>query len=277
MALQRRKLGEDVTILAPKIKLKKIQKILQIDLKNIIVYDFYTNTDPKKFKKDFSSIVAWLKKIPNLENFDKIICDNLVEILSRYPSSILSAQFFWHDIIKGTSKKYINFCEELLDQHKPQILGCRLFSMQKVKDQLNFTPVKLYKNPKLLDYLKKCSVENSRDLLITGGSTKLLHYKIKEIISKLLLEGPGEHNHVYIDKELMPLNSPGWISGADFSLEMYSKIKSAICRPGLGVITDLLTVGAKITPIFEKNNNEMTHNANVLNKLSKNLIHKGIR
>lgn len=269
MALQRRKIGEDITIFAPKIKVKKIQKILQIDLKSIIVNDFYTNTDPKKFKKNFSSIVAWLKKIPNLDKFDKIICDNLVEILSIYPSSILSAQFFWHDVLKGASKKYKSFCEELLDLHKPQILGCKLFSMQKVKDQPNFIPVKLYKNPKLLDYLKKNSIKNAKDLLITGGSTRLLHYKIKKVINELFLEGPGEYNHVYIDKELIPFNSPSWISGADFSLKMYSKIKSAICRPGLGVITDLLTVGAKITPIFEKNNNEMKHNASVLLKLAK--------
>jgi hypothetical protein len=40
----------------------------------------------------------------------------------------------------------------------------------------------------------------------------------------------------------------------------------------LGVITDLLTVGAKITPIFENNNDEMKHNASVLLKLSKDLI-----
>ena len=51
---------------------------------------------------------------------------------------------------------------------------------------------------------------------------------------------------------------------ANFSVEMYRKIGVGICRPGLGVITDLLTIGAWPVAAYEKRNREMKHNASVL-------------
>ena len=51
---------------------------------------------------------------------------------------------------------------------------------------------------------------------------------------------------------------------ADFSIKMYCRLKAAVCRPGLGVVTDLLTLGVQILPVFEAENNEMCHNARVL-------------
>ena len=70
----------------------------------------------------------------------------------------------------------------------------------------------------------------------------------------------------------MPKSNPGWFRKADYSIKMYSNIKAAICRPGLGVLTDLLTVGAKIYPIYENDNYEMLHNAKIIKKFYRRIF-----
>ena len=138
--------------------------------------------------------------------------------------------------------------------------------MNQVKSQPRFKPVGLYFVPELLEAVKKKSLESRTDLLITGGSTKSAHLKINEIINKILISGPKSFNYIHVDSELLPDYPPTWMIGADFSIEMYCRLKAAICRPGLGVLTDLLTVGVKPYLIYEPGNLEMEHNASVLEK-----------
>ena len=88
--------------------------------------------------------------------------------------------------------------------------------------------------------------------------------QLRELISDLLQNGPGEYRRVHVDSELLPENPPNWMVGADFSVNMYCRLKAAVCRPGLGVVTDLMTVGAGITPILENGNVEMAHNSTVV-------------
>ena len=127
LALRRKRLNEEITIFAPKTLIRKIVLSLGLKLKNIKIYNFSTKTNPKKFSSSLPVIINWLNRLPNLSKFDYIICDNLVEILSVYPKTILSAQFFWHDVIKDTSKEYKSFCNRLLFKYKPSILGFKIF------------------------------------------------------------------------------------------------------------------------------------------------------
>lgn len=269
LALRRKRLNEDITIFAPKILIKKIVLSSGLKLKNINIYNFSTKTNPKKFSSSLSAIINWLNRLPNLSKYDYIICDNLVEILSVYPKTVLSAQFFWHDVIKDASKEYKSFCNRLLSKYKPSVLGCKIFSMKKIKNLPKFKPVKLYQNPKLQNFTKRNSFKNQKDLLITGGSTKILNKKMKKIIKFFLIKKPSQFRYVHVDQQLMPNNNPGWFLKADYSIKMYSNIKAAICRPGLGVLMDLLTVDAKIYPIYENNNYEMLHNAKIIKKFYK--------
>ena len=118
--------------------------------------------------------------------------------------------------------------------------------MKKIKNLKKFKPVELYQNPKLQNFTKRNSFNNQKDLLITGGSTKILNKKMKKITKFFLIKRPSQFRYIHVDQQLMPKSNPGWFRKADYSIKMYSNIKAAICRPGLGVLTDLLTVGAKI-------------------------------
>ena len=264
-AKNRQEKGENVTLFAP---LKSMERITRIfpSLNGLKILDFSTNTKLENYRHGLTAAIGWIKNIPNLDEFDLVICDNLPEILSLRPDAILYAQFFWHDIFQDLAKDYFYFCENLLAKYCPTIIGCDLFAMNQVKSQPRYKPVGLYFVPELLEAVKKKSLESRTDLLITGGSTKSAHLKIKEIINKILISGPKSFNYIHVDSELLPDDPPTWMIGADFSIEMYCRLKAAICRPGLGVLTDLLTVGVKPYLIYEPGNPEMEHNATVLEK-----------
>ena len=267
MATNRRNQGEQVTLFAPRAAIQRLRCTMTFP-KDLTVCDFATHTTPEQIRYGLPKAVEWLRRLPSLDNFETVICDNLPEILAVRPDAIILAQFFWHDVIKGAASNYASYSEELLAQYKPTVIGCDLFAMEAVRRQPGFKPVGLYENPELVAASDATHSGQRTDLLVTGGTTSAVHKKLLRLLIELVEKGPGEYKHVHIDNELLPNNAPSWMIKADFSVEMYCKIKAAICRPGLGTITDLITVGAEIVPVYEESNEEMRHNANVLRTIS---------
>lgn len=266
MAKEREKTGERVTLFAPRASVERLQRAVP-SIAGLTVHDFATRTTPERVREGLPRVIQWLDRLPDLDGFDNVICDNLPEILARRPDAIISAQFFWHDVIEGASKEYAEYCEESLDRHKPTVIGCELFAMNAVRRQPGFKPVRLYQIPELVSAAEVTPMEQRTDLLVTGGTTPAVREQLEEIINNLLVNGPGAYRRVHVDPELLPKNAPDWMVRADFSVGMYCRLKAAICRPGLGVITDLMAVDAQITPLFEKRNAEMQHNADVIVKI----------
>lgn len=267
MAKEREKRGERVTIFAPRAAVKKVQIAIPATAKLSII-DFETHTTPQRIRRGLPEATEWLDRLPNLDDFQTVICDNLPEILARRPDAVVSAQFFWHDVIEGAAENYAEFCEELLAQHKPAVVGCALFSMNAVRRQPGFKPVGLYKNPDLIAAIEKTSPARRADLLVTGGTTPAARKQLNEVIDNLIKTGPSPYNRVHVDSDLIPSDAPSWMIVAQFSVEMYCQIKAAICRPGLGVLTDLITVGAEIFPVYEEGNMEMKNNAASLSMIT---------
>jgi len=255
----------EVTIFAPTKSVSRLRKVIGLPFySGIRLIDFSTNTSPLDLRTGLSTVSDWTSRLPSLEQYDKVICDNLPEILEVRPDASLSAQFFWHDAIAGESNDYKLYCERLLVSQQPLIIGHPLFSMRPVRQQPNFLPVGLFKLP-ALELATLQSIDSLRtDLLITGGSTNILFSRLTELVCNYTIQRPNEYQNVFVDPQLFPDNAPEWILKADFSIDMYCRIKASICRPGLGVVTDLLTVDAEIYPVYEEGNAEMAHNASVL-------------
>jgi len=266
MAKEREKTGEKVTLFAPRASVERFQRAVP-SIAGLTVSDFATRTTPERVREGLPAIIEWLDRLPDLDGFDTVICDNLPEILSRRPDAIISAQFFWHDVIESASREYVEYCEELLDRHKPTIIGCELFAMDDVRKQPGFKPVGLYQIPELVAAAKATPIEHRTDLLVTGGTTPAVREQLKKVIDDLLQKGPSEYLRVHVDPELLPENAPDWMVRADFSIGMYCQLKEAICRPGLGVVNELLSVDVQITPLFEEGNREMKYNTEVINNL----------
>ena len=233
----------------------------------LTVYDFETRSSPARFRQGLAQAVKWLEHLPNLDGFENVVCDNLPEILAYRPDATISAQFFWHDVIEGAATDYTEYCDQLLARHKPAVIGCEQFAMELVRRQPGFKPVGLYKNPELVAAAEATPTEQRTDLLVTGGTTPTVFEQLQRTIDELLRNGPEPYSQIHVDPDLIPDNAPSWIVRADFTVEMYCQLRAAVCRPGLGVVTDLLTVGAKIFPLYERGNSEMEHNASVISKL----------
>lgn len=267
IAKERARVGERVTLFAPVQSVTRLRRAIP-SVVGFTVSDFVTQTTPQRIKEGLPKAIEWVDRLPDLDNFDAVICDNLPEILARRPDATISAQFFWHDAVEGAAADYAEYCDHLLAKHKPTVIGCEYFSMEAVRKQPGFKPVGLYKNPELLAAAEATTLEQRTDLLVTGGTTPLVREQLVRIIDELLLTGPEPYKRVHVDPELMPATAPTWMLNADFTVEMFCKLKAAVCRPGLGVITDLLTAGATIYPVYEPGNREMTHNAHVLQTIA---------
>ncbi len=263
MARELEEEGKKVTLLAPIESVKKIQHVIP-SAADLNVHDFSTQTRPEKIVADHPDVMAWLDRLPSLEAFDEVICDNLPEILGHRPDAVISAQFFWHDILETNDNSYRSYCEKLLEHFKPIVFGNDLFSMDAVRSQPRFQPVGLYRSPELVAASKKITPQDRTDLLVTGGTTPAVKKELSKIIQELVRTGPAPYKKIHVDPELLPNDAPHWLVSADFTIEMYCRLKAAICRPGLGVLTDLLTVGITPTVLFEEGNAEMAHNAAVI-------------
>ena len=64
----------------------------------------------------------------------------------------------------------------------------------------------------------------------------------------------------------MPAGAPVWMKAATFNADMYKSLIAAICRPGVGTLTDCLWGGARVFCYFEAGNREMINNAEAVSK-----------
>ncbi len=259
--------GYSVTIFAPDSYLDRLRSYIP-SLALIHFIHFETKTTLSSLSLSLSSCIEWLDRLPSLDNFDFVISDNLPEILAIRNDAILSAQFFWHDVSPRICPDYSDLCSDLLARFSPLVFGCELFAMPAVRSQLGFIPVGLYKNPLLVEAITKIVSLSRTDLLVTGGTTPSARNQLTNYIRILLKNGPSDFKRVHVDPNLLPHDPPPWMIKADFSVDMFCSLKCAVCRPGLGILTDLLTVGVKIIPLFEPDNAEMVFNAKVVKHLA---------
>ena len=264
--------NNSVTVLAPKDGALRIKEAIP-STKEVFFIDFQTNTRPELFRESIDVITSWLHSLPDLSSYDYVLCDNLPEILLVRVDARLSAQFFWHNILPGTNYQYQELCEELLARHSPFIYGYKLFTMPEIYNRQNYVETDLLYSPDLLQ-LQASSMRFKKDsLLVTGGSTMVLKDRLDTVVERFVQYGPGTYRDVYVDRSLMPQNAPPWIKKADFSPEMYTRLRSAICRPGLGTVSELICANVPMFLLHEPENRELAYNTKVLvdNKLGKRL------
>ena len=196
----------------------------------------------------------WKKVLDLIAKDEIVISDNIVKAISIRDNTILIANFFWHSVIElGSEDKKL--LDNLLQKHKPTIIGHNLFSMSDVKGQKNFKPYG-FRNETISDMRPK----SGRSILIASGASgrainefKQHANNIKEICRKF--------ENIYLDKYLKESLGPYFSNYtlATFTQEMYNSIDMAIIRPGLGTLRELYLRQIPMHLIFENNNLEMIH------------------
>jgi len=253
----------NITVLAPKSSTHKIKRAIP-STRNVPTSSFATRTDPALFTKSPEEILSWLSFLPDLAEYDYVICDNLPEILLVRPDAQLSAQFFWHEVLPDVNHEYRVLCDHLLSRNAPLIYGCSLFTMPEIKCRKNFLSRDMLYSAELLELQNSRSRCTKDSLLISGGSTMVLRSSLALIVEYFVENGPRPFKEILVDESLLPPNPPPWIRQADFSPIMYMKLISAICRPGLGTISDLVCARVFMFLLHEPNNLELEYNTKVV-------------
>lgn len=258
--------GCRVTILGSPVAWQKIKKVMIIEA-SIEFISLETCSSAANFERPLEQILSWLNHVPELEDFDEIISDNLVEALLLRDDVKLYAQFFWHECLPSINRDYQELCRKLLEKVRPIIYGYCNFAMPEIVIQPGFQPTEVLMIPEHVNAAKTTKACDRKDLLITGGTTSIMRPIISAIVDNIQKNRPAAFRYIYVDPESLPDAECSWIRPADFTISMYQNLKGAICRPGLGVISDLMAHGILPSCIYEPGNREMQHNANIIKML----------
>lgn len=258
--------GCQVDLLAPRHKYETFATLFGRcnNLRNI---DFATQTHPDYLRRLRPETVEWYQRLPCLQSYDLVLCDNLPEVLTVRPDAVLSGHFFWHDALPDLPNIYREKVDVWLRDYSPLVIATELFASPLVKAQPRYYPVGLfvYQNP-------QTSALQGNSLLVSGGSTLALGKQLTQMIVTMAETKPDGIEGIYIDSNLLQAcglekNRPSWMQVATYDDAMYSQVTGAICRPGIGTITDLLAHGGRPFCVFESDNLEVIRNAKVLKAL----------
>lgn len=251
--------GANVDLYAPKAKINRVREVLG-EARGLKIHDFSTNTTPDNLQSGSVHTLQWPERLPNLDRYSFIISDSLPELLEYRPDAILLAHFFWHDVLDDLPPSYVDRCEELLHIHQPMICGSERFSMEVVRGQPAFRNVGLYGPSRT----RLERIKGSNNILLSPGSTQRAHNAFDNLIRIITRSDSAPNGLVYVDPEVLPRDCPEWMRPFDYSPAAYKRISAAVCRPGLGILTDALWYGVLPICFTADRNREMMHNARVI-------------
>lgn len=250
-------LGIAVTLFAPDISIKRVVEALGIG-REFHSVDFDTYTSAETLCAGNSCSLMWEQRLPNMENFDIVISDNLPEILAVRSDSWLSGNFLWHEALPNISPQYRMRALNLIDVNQPHMLSF-----------LPFSSIENSKNVKshwcAMPQVNAESQSIVRDsLLISSGTGGEIAHEYKNFIDSLISSERNPFRVVYVEPELLPPNRPEWMQPAKFTQAMFSTLIATICRPGFGIIADCIEHSVRMFLVFEHQNREMHSNSNSL-------------
>jgi len=250
----------NVTLFAP---IKSVNKLTEsIEEKRLSIIDFCTDTSIENLL-DYNS-TSWIKKLPNLSQYDIVVSDNLPEILYLRADAWISGSFLWHESLINFPKEEKQRINHLIKDSKARLISSEILTPSYMHQFENLHKVGLYSGSLRS---KNCSPVAKKDLLISIGLGGNLEFEIKKFIEKISISKVVPYDTIWIEPRICPSNRPDWIKPATYSRNMYLSIVSAIIRPGVGTISDCLYNYCKVFMFYEKGNMEMNSNANLLHKL----------
>lgn len=221
--------------------------------------DFSTGIRIDKLRRGIAD--TWIKRLPSMDDFDLVLCDNLPDILKLRSDAVLSGSFLWHKVIDCFDATLYAEAEVLLERYRPKMIGSSLFADDELREITEFYPVGLF-----VSYPPDYNDWQGNDLLITCGMSGEIESEYSAFIRQLALHEKPQFDNVWVEPRLMPAGAPVWMKAATFDADMYKGLKAAVCRPGVGTLTDCLWGGARVFCYFEAGNREMINNAEAVSK-----------
>jgi len=243
--------GAHPVLLAEEHKLRRLCQIYRLAMPEFV--SFSSRTEQRDWMAD--GVPDWTTNLPDLEGFDVVVSDNLVEVLTFRPDAWLSGSFFWHCALEDFPTAKVTHAESLLRQYQPRMISSSLFAAPYLHSTTRLSLVGLYAFPDTgvradkTDFLVSCGTG--------GGVTEEAGDLVRQLAS-----GPQPIcRTLWIEPSLYIEGMPPWMQPAPFSPAMYARLACAIIRPGVGTTSDVLLAGARVFSFYEPGNAEMSTNA----------------
>ena len=238
------------------------------DLSKFQLVDYISNTNAKNLTNG-SNDLSLNFNMPDLDAFDCVLSDNLIEILRIRPDAWISGSFFWHRALCRVAKKYYEDCETLLRLNKPKVVSTEFFSA----DYL--TKISELKEVGFVDWHTKKPKSNKKknSLLISLGLGHDLGRATLKALEDLISIATDKFDRVYVEPAIYHQKLGTNVLAASYSPHMYSEVKLAIIRPGAGTVTQCIKHDIYILAFYEPSNLEMAWNAQKIDfdELGKNI------
>jgi len=233
---------------------------------NVNITDFYypqraNHKTSELYSNDWQTI-----HLPDLEKYDVVWSDNILQVLEIRPDAKLTGSFLWHEVFEKNVHKnglddFVKEQKALLTKYKPEMAGNEYFATPDVRYKTNFFPVGLYKYSTLL------KEKNQRAILISCGLGGEEEQETKEAIRKIISSNIVPNEVLYVEPRVLPVVHPSWMKKATFTSKMFNDCIAVCIRPGMGTISDALVHHSRIFAFSRDDSFEMLHNSEVLKEL----------
>jgi len=250
--------GWNVHLLAPETAVWKLSSIFGLR-GGVSVADFHAGTTADNLRRGIGE--TWVNRLPAMDGFDLIVSDNLPEILEIRPDAVLCGSFLWHRAIEKVDAGLYQHVEQLIGANRPKMIASSLFASTDLYELTQLYPVGL-----CVAERAPCPLDRGSDLLISCGMSGELEHEFRDLVDSLPSGRPPQFDTVWTEPRLMPENAPDWMKPAEYDSGMYRRLKAALCRPGVGTLTDCLWGGGRAFCCYEAGKKEMVHNAGAVSR-----------
>lgn len=199
---------------------------------------FYKTSNIRWDNKEVGSL-----DIKNLDKYDKVFTDNLVEVLKYRPDAIYSGSFLWSDVWRAWfgNNKFSDEQDKLFNDIKPKVI---------CNGDVVFGQLENYQNK--IDIGWGCADKSEED------------YKLDTIVC---VTPSLNYTDKYTEKFLKIRNQ--YQTNIDFSFNINHTTNSMFAiRPGLGMITTCVSHRIPIIALWDKDDSiEIKHLANRVEEL----------
>lgn len=206
---------------------------------------FFINSGEINFKSEI-----------DFRSYKLVITDNIIEITKYTSNSVLYANFLWSEVLPELKNSH----SKILKNKNPVIYTNKYFSSPLINTYLNNKKIGF-----IVDSEDKILSDKENLLISFGSSTEILDANIK-LINYIISSFKNSFNYFFIEPRYHIFFKNSQVKVATYTDKMYSTLKCALIRPGIGSITKCLFHNVKIFPI-QIDDFEMKHNTDILKKI----------
>lgn len=245
-------------------------------------HNSFFKDEPKWLVNDFFNITQWnqwltkIKENKIIKMSDVVVSDNQVGPLIVGEKVILMGSFLWPFLnLSNKNKKFIeveNIEKKLLKEMSPNCICVEDIAMP---DLLVTNQVKLpwfcEKHPlRTKNYTKK----NKFNVLLTGGGTEMLSGLLISVYKELNMQN---HFNLFVDNNLFKSLTKKGMNPIPFSFnaDCFNELDLIICRPGVGILTDVVKYNIPVIALPEDDNKEIMYNLMKVEELGLGIKYDG--